>query len=104
MRKAKVFVNDNEAGVLTELVFDKKYQFEYLEGYSGAPVSLTLPLTQKIYEFHGFPTFFDGLLPEGFQLEALLKIGKMDRNDFFAQLMAVGGDLVGNVTVKEVSA
>ena len=38
----------------------------------------------------------------GYQLEGLLKIGKVDRNDLFSQLMAVGDDLVGNVTVKEV--
>ena len=63
-----------------------------------------MALSQKVFEFDSFPPFFDGLLPEGYQLEGLLKIGKVDRNDFFAQLMAVGDDLVGNVTVKEVPA
>jgi serine/threonine-protein kinase HipA len=61
-------------------------------------------LTQKVYDFDSFPSFFDGLLPEGYQLEGLLKIGKVDRNDFFGQLIAVGDDLVGNITVKEVPA
>ena len=104
MRKAKIFVNSTETGTLLELEFGKKYRFEYLQGYTGIPVSLTMPLSQKVYEFESFPPFFDGLLPEGYQLEGLLKIGKVDRNDFFAQLMAVGDDLVGNVTVKEVPA
>ena len=104
MRKAKIFVNSTETGTLLELEFGKKYRFEYLQGYTGTPVSLTMPLSQKVYEFESFPPFFDGLLPEGYQLEGLLKIGKIDRNDFFAQLMAVGDDLVGNVTVKEVPA
>jgi serine/threonine-protein kinase HipA len=103
MRKAKVFVNGREAGMLLELEFGKKYRFAYIDGYAGTPVSLTMTLYQKIYEFDTFPPFFDGLLPEGYQLEGLLKIGKVDRNDFFAQLMAVGDDLVGNITVKEVS-
>lgn len=102
MRKARIFVNNQEAGMLIEVEFGKKYRFEYAEGYSSSPVSLTLPVNQKVYEFDTFPSFFDGLLPEGYQLEGLLKIGKIDRNDFFAQLMAVGDDLVGNVTVKEV--
>jgi serine/threonine-protein kinase HipA len=101
MRTAKVFVNGIEAGVLTELIFNKKYRFEYLPEYTKTPVSLTLPIHQRIYDFDSFPPFFDGLLPEGFQLEGLLKFGKIDRNDFFSQLVTVGDDLVGNVTVKD---
>lgn len=100
MRRARVFVNNREAGILDELEFGKKYRFEYLSGYLGDPVSLSMPVGMN-YEFSGFPSFFDGLLPEGYQLEGLLKFGKIDRNDLFSQLMAVGEDLVGNVTVKE---
>ncbi len=47
-----------------------------------------------------FPPFFDGLLPEGYQLEGLLKFGKFDRNDLFSQLMAIGEDMVGNTNGK----
>ena len=104
MRKARVFVNGREAGTLVELAFAEKYRFEYLDGYIGPPVSLTMTLSDKIYEYNSFPPFFEGLLPEGYQLEGLLKIGKVDRNDFFAQLMAVGDDMVGNITVKEEPA
>jgi serine/threonine-protein kinase HipA len=102
MRTAKVFVNGVEAGIFTELEFGKKYCFEYHTDFQGTGVSLTMPSNQKIYEFDTFPPFFDGLLPEGYQLEGLLKIGKIDRNDFFSQLMAVGSDLTGNLTVKEI--
>jgi len=103
MRLAKVFVNGREAGLLKELDFNKKYSFEYLQGYSGDPVSITMPKRQTLYEFDSFPPFFDGLLPEGYQLEGLLKIRKIDKNDFFSQLIAVGDDMVGNVTVKEIT-
>ena len=103
MRAAKVFVNGQKAGELKELDFGKKYHFEYNAGYTGKPVSLTMPLSLTGYEFDSFPPFFEGLLPEGFQLEGLLKFRKMDRNDFYSQLVAVGDDLVGNVTVKEIS-
>ncbi len=102
MRTANVFVNDKEAGQLKEHDFGKKYSFEYFSEYNGDPVSITMPVTQSRYEFKSFPPFFDGLLPEGYQLDGLLKIKKIDRNDFFSQLLAVGDDLVGNVTVKEV--
>lgn len=103
MRSAKIFLNEQQVGVFTELEFGKKYRFEYLDGYSGTSVSLTMPLNKQGYESDTFPPFFDGLLPEGYQLDGLLKFGKIDRNDFFSQLMAVGDDLVGNVTVKEIT-
>lgn len=104
MRSAKILVNGLEAGILTELEFGKKFRFGYINGYSGTPVSLTMPLSQPVYEFDSFPPFFEGLLPEGYQLDGLLKFGKLDRNDLFSQLVAVGDDLVGNVTVKEIIA
>lgn len=103
MRSAKILLDNQQTGILTELDFGKKYRFEYLDGYSGTPVSLTMPLNKQGYEFDTFPPFFDGLLPEGYQLDGLLKFGKIDRNDFFSQLMAVGDDLVGNVTVKKIT-
>jgi len=104
MRTAKVYVDDQYAGILCESELDKSYRFQYLEGYCGAPVSLTMPINQPIYQFESFPPFFDGLLPEGGQLEGLLMFGKIDRTDLFSQLMIVGNDLVGNVSVKEITA
>lgn len=103
MRKAIVYINNIEAGAFFELDFLKSYRFQYLHGYSGEAISLTMPVSQRIYEYASFPPFFDGLLPEGHQLEGLLKFGKIDRNDLFSQLIAVGDDLVGNVTLKETS-
>lgn len=100
MRKAKVFVNGVLAGELQEIKRGEKYQFIYQEGFLGPSVSLTMPLTEKIYEYDRFPPFFEGLLPEGIMLEGLLRQTKIDRNDFFGQLVVVGKDLVGNVTVE----
>ncbi len=103
MRKAKVFVKGIEAGILTEVEKGNEYVFEYLDGYDGLDISLTMPKKVKIYKFDKFPPFFDGLLPEGIQLEGLLKIKKVDKKDYFSQLIAVGDDMVGAVTVKEIS-
>lgn len=101
MRKANIFINDVYAGILEELSEDN-FHFTYDENYHGPPVSLTMPIKQKSYEFKKFPPFFEGLLPEGAQLESLLRKCKLDRNDFFGQLVTVGQDLVGAVTVEEI--
>ncbi len=102
MRKSNVFVSGIQAGILVETEYGKNYFFGYLPGYTGKPVSLTMPLSQQKYNFETFPPFFDGLLPEGWQLEALLKNNKIDRHDYFSQLIAIGKDTVGNVTIEEI--
>ncbi len=102
MRKALILVNDKSAAILTEEIRGSRYTLAYLQNYQGDPISLTLPLHKERFEFHKFPPFFDGLLPEGPQLEGLLKRSKIDRDDHFSQLLAVGGDLVGAVNVKEI--
>ncbi len=100
MRKAKVFVSGILAGELQEIIRNTQYCFVYLDGYQGESVSLTMPISQKVYEFNRFPPFFEGLLPEGMMLEGFLRQTKIDRNDFMSQIIAVGQDLVGNVTIE----
>ena len=99
MKKAYVYNFNQLAGTLMQLE-GKHYSFEYIEDYQGMPISLTMPVAQKKFEYANFPPFFDGLLPEGGLLEALLKQRKLDREDYFEQLVAVGQDLVGSVTVR----
>ncbi|HXW53967.1 MAG TPA: HipA N-terminal domain-containing protein [Myxococcota bacterium] len=103
MRKASVFVGKQRAGVLLESEPGKDYRFTYDADYLGPPVSLTMPISTRSYEFAQFPPFFEGLLPEGVMLDALLRIKKIDRRDLFAQLIAVGGDMIGNVSVTELT-
>lgn len=102
MRRAKVFVHGVEAGVLEEFKRGTEYGFTYLHGYHGDPVSLTMPVGQNNFRFENFPPFFEGVLPEGLMLDGLLRQKKLDKDDLFGQLVAVGGDLVGAVTVKEM--
>ncbi len=101
MRSAEVSMHSMPAGILEEIEARKKYQFTYFEGYNGPPVALTMPVDEKGFVFDRFPPFFDGLLPEGILLEGLLKQRKIDKYDYFGQLIAVGNDLVGAVTVQE---
>lgn len=102
MRKAEIYIHGILAGELLE-EDSGGYIFHYLESYQGPSVSLTMPLSQRMYSFKQFPPFFEGLLPEGAQLEALLRQEKLDRNDFFGQITTVGNDLVGAITIKRAS-
>jgi serine/threonine-protein kinase HipA len=98
-RTADVYVHEELAGVFEEQEKGKRYSFTYFPEYSGPPVSLTMPVRRGPFIFYEFPPFFDGLLPEGVQLESLLRRRKIDKTDYFSQLLAVGSDLVGCVTV-----
>ena len=101
MKRAKIFIDGMLIGYLVEWEKNHRYEFTYLEGYVGSAVSLTMPLTQRVYCFDRFPPFFDGFLPEGLMLDALLRKAKLDRDDRFEQLTRVGKELVGNITVEK---
>lgn len=102
MRRSEVFVHNISAGYLEEKQKGGEYVFVYHENYSGEPVSLTMPLKENIFNSKSIFPFFEGLLPEGPQLESLLRIMKIDRNDLFSQLITIGQDTVGAVTIREV--
>jgi serine/threonine-protein kinase HipA len=102
MRKADVFMHNIQAGILEEITPRQAFRFTYDASYDGPPVSLTAPVRGEPYEYNAFPPFLEGLLPEGYNLEALLRALKIDRYDHFSQLLAVGTDLVGAITVREV--
>lgn len=101
MKKARIFFDNRPAGILTGE--NGHYIFEYNEDYKGPSISRTLPREKKKFEFEEFPAFFDGLLPEGVNLEAFLRKTKIDRRDYFGQLLAVGQDLVGAVTAEKIA-
>lgn len=101
MRAAEVFFQSVLAGYLRESEDGREYSFAYNPEYLGPPVSLTMPVRAEAYLFEEFPPFFDGLLPEGAQLEALLRLHKLDRHDKFGHLLLIGADTVGAVTVRE---
>lgn len=103
MQIADVFYQEMLAGYLSCLPDGVGFRFSYLPDYQGPPISRTMPVREKAFEFETFPPFFDGLLPEGFQLEALLRQKKIDRNDHFSQLLIVGSDTVGAVSVRKHS-
>lgn len=101
MKRANIYIHNTTAGILTEHS-KTKYTFEYDDNYIGEPVSLTMPIKADPYYYDEFPPFFEGLLPEGFNLMQLLRLRKIDKNDYFSQLMYVGTDVIGAVTIKEI--
>jgi serine/threonine-protein kinase HipA len=101
MRKARLLVNGIEVALLEELNHGQ-YKVTYQDAYQGPPLSLTMPTKNHVYTFNQFPPFFEGLLPEGVMLEALLRKYKLDKTDYFSQLIKVGHDVVGAVSIEEM--
>ena len=99
MKFAQIYQQNQLAG-LFEMRDDGTYRFTYNATFHGEPVSLTMPTSQRVWEFPRFPAPFEGLLPEGVQLDALLRLRKLDRNDLFGQLLAVGRDVVGSLRIE----
>ncbi len=100
MRTAHVYQKGQLAGRLASLA-EGGYRFTYEDGYQGEPVSLTMPTRHRVWNFERFPAPFEGLLPEGVQLDALLRQRKLDQGDLFGQLLAVGRDVVGSLKIEE---
>lgn len=81
-------------------------EFRYLPEYltSGGPaVATSLPRRSDPITLRGgaVPPFFAGLLPEGRRLSALRRALKTSADDEFGLLLAVGGDVIGDVTITE---
>jgi len=100
-RKAIVFVQDVPAGEIAET--EDGYEFCYYGSYcnSGKPaVSLTLPITEKKYSSNTLFPFFDGLIPEGWLLEIVIKNWKLNPEDRFGLLCVACRDCIGDVSIR----
>lgn len=97
MDKLCIFVGDRLAGCLERA--KDIHTFTYLPDYAGPPVFLGWDIGQAQREWDAFPPAFDGLLPEGILLDQLLAKHRLDRADKWGQLIAVGQDLTGFVSV-----
>ena len=101
MNKALIQYKGINAGILKET--DEGYEFSYNEEYladaASAPVSLTLPLTDKPYQSTVLFPFFDGLIPEGWLLDVALRNTDISELDRFALLLLCCKDCIGAVSV-----
>lgn len=97
--RLQVYCHGSLAGILTEIVPQKSYSFTYAENYTGPAISLTMPIERQTFTYDHFPRVFEGLLPEGIELEALLRFHKILSTDFMTQLLKIGADLTGSLTI-----
>jgi serine/threonine-protein kinase HipA len=102
-RKARIYVQDHFAGILEET--DQGYRFTYEPDYLASdhaePISLTLPLKQEPYKSAVLFPFFDGLIPEGWLLNVVEKIWKVNPKDRMGLLLVSCKDTIGTVSVRE---
>lgn len=101
MKRAKVYVGEVFAGVLTEndMGYVFQYNQEYLSSDKAEPISLTMPLSDKPYKSTVLFPFFDGLIPEGWLLDIAEQSWKISARDRFSLLLACCKDCIGNVSV-----
>jgi len=100
-RKAKIYYRDFLAGYLVEgdQGYSYQYDIEYLKNESSKPISLTLPLSNNVYQSNTLFPFFDGLIPEGWLLEIGEKHWKLNPRDRFELLINLCRDTIGAVSV-----
>ncbi len=98
-RKTEVYFRGRRAGTLSET--ERGFEFRYDPDYAahGEPISLTLPLRLEPYESATLPSFFEGLLPEGWYLDIASTVLKIDPVDKFGLLCATCRDCVGAVSL-----
>ncbi len=105
MRKANVFMYNLLAGELIE--DENSYTFTYNKNYLNNPnkasISLTLPISNKIYKSKIMFPFFDGLIPEGWLLEIAEKNWKINPRDRMGILLKCCKDCIGAVSIIEIS-
>lgn len=105
MREARILYKEEEAGVLIqhdEGIFTFQYHDTWIQ--AGKPaISLTLPVTQQVYQAdHLFP-FFYNMLPEGSNKHIVCRHYRIDHDDYFGILLATAqNDNIGAVKVIKV--
>lgn len=106
MRKAEIKMHDQLAGWLSE--DENGYHFQYAKEYvakqDAQPISLTLPLQEKLFTSKVLFSFFDGLIPEGWLLDIAEKNWKLNVRDRMGLLMACCKDCIGAVSVHPLTA
>lgn len=101
MRQAKIIIDEQTAGILTETeeAYFFSYDEIYLESKNRKAVSLTLPLQKEPFKADFLFPFFDGLIPEGWLLNIVQKNWKLNPRDRMGLLLATCKDCIGNVSV-----
>ena len=72
MRQAAIYYKDHLAGKLIETddgEYTFKYEEKYIKDHPKECITLTMPVSSKIYTDKRLFPFFEGLIPEGWLLD-----------------------------------
>ena len=107
MRKLYIYMNDNKAGVLTEMRQGNGYTFCYDDEYVASDnpaISVTLPKQRSAYESDYLFPVFTNMIPEGANRRAICRTRQIDESDFFGILEALADkDFIGALQVKRMT-
>ncbi|MFQ6023920.1 MAG: type II toxin-antitoxin system HipA family toxin [Acidiferrobacterales bacterium] len=79
--------------------FAFQYDPRWLDNKDAIPLSLSLPIQERVFDHDAARPFFANLLPEGDLRRAVTrKLGLSEQNDF-ALLEAIGGECAGAVSI-----
>ena len=106
MRQAKIYYQEQLAGILTE-TDEGEYTFQYESAYVGEYpdqfITFTMPVREEIYTDTRLFPFFEGLIPEGWLLDIASKNWKINRNDRMGLLLACCKNCIGAVSVHPIT-
>jgi serine/threonine-protein kinase HipA len=105
MRQAEIYRKDIFAGILTEEGGEYRFCYDetYLAREDAQPVSLTLPLQTEAFVSPVLFPFFDGLIPEGWLLDAALRNTDISILDRMSLLLLCCKERIGSVSVIQIN-
>ncbi len=105
MRKAAIYYKEYLAGILTETdegEYTFQYEERYVQDHPKECLSLTMPVSTKMYSEKRLFPFFEGLIPEGWLLDIASKSWKINPNDRMGLLLACCQNCIGAVSVQSI--
>lgn len=105
MRQAEIYRKGILAGILTEDGGEYRFCYDkaYLKNEDAQPVSLTLPLQTEAYISPVLFPFFDGLIPEGWLLDAALRNTDISILDRMSLLLLCCKECIGSISVVSIT-
>lgn len=97
-RTINVYLYGKRAGILSET--SQGYVFRYDADYRGIPLSLSMPVSGRVFHSVNLHPFFKGLAPEGWLKKRYVELQGIEDKDIFGMLMHNGNDLLGAVTLQ----
>ncbi|MBQ0051868.1 MAG: HipA domain-containing protein [Treponema sp.] len=95
-----------KAGTITGTDY-KDAVFTYDEAYiadkTHRPISISLPLTEKLFSPESTRNYFEGLLPEGFTRKSIADFMHSDPDDYISILRELGRECLGAIQIVDES-